>query len=35
VLAVASVTAAVAAWRSLDRPALGGRSTSDLASARG
>ena len=35
VLAVASVAAAVAAWRSLDRPALGGRSTPDLASAQG
>jgi len=35
VLAVASVAAAVAAWRSLDRPALGGRPTPDLASAQG
>ena len=34
VLALASVAAAVAAWRSLDRPALGGRATPDLATAR-
>ena len=35
VLAAASVAAAVAAWRSLDRPELGGRSTPDLMAARG
>jgi len=34
VLAVVSVVAAIAAWRSLDRPVVGGRSTADLASAR-
>jgi hypothetical protein len=34
VLAVASVAAAVTAWRSLDRPAVGGRTAPDLATAR-
>ena len=34
VLAVVSVAAAVAAWRSLDRPTTGERTTPDLASAR-
>jgi hypothetical protein len=35
VLAVASVAAAVGAWRSLDRPGLGGRSRPDLVTAGG
>ena len=34
VLAVVSVVAAIASWRSLDRPVVGGRSTPYLASAR-
>ena len=34
VLAVVSVVAAISAWRSLDRPATGDRTTPDLASVR-
>ena len=34
-LAIVSVVAAVAAWRSLDRPPVDGRPASDLAAARG